>query len=200
MLEHLFGSKTRLKLLKIFFRKSSESFFVRELTRILDVQINAVRRELILLLKADIIKEMENINIEKKAEEKSGSNLRKYYTLNKESILYPELQALLVKAQVLGEKKFTDEIIEKAGDLKLFILAGQFTGDKSAPSDMLLVGKIKERSIMLIVKKYEVEFGFEIRYTLMTEEEFTDRRHVMDKFLFSIFEIGHIKVLNKLNV
>lgn len=200
MLEHLFGSKTRLKLLKIFFRKPSESFFVRELTRILGVQINAVRRELDLLLKADIIKEIENINIKKKVEEKSGSNLRKYYALNKESILYSELHALLVKAQVLGEKKFTDEIIQKAGDLKLFILTGQFNGDKSAPSDMLLVGKIKERCVMLIVKKYEIEFGFEIRYTLMTEEEFIDRRHVMDKFLFSIFEIGHIKVLNKLNL
>jgi len=197
MLEHLFGSKTRLKLLRTFFRKPDDSFYVRELTRILDVQINAVRRELELLVKSDLVQESKDKSLDK--EKKNGSSLRKYYRINKESILYPEMQALLVKAQVLGERKFTDEIKSKSGDLKLFILTGQFTGDKRAPSDMLLVGKLKEISISRIVKKYEKEFGFEIRFTLMTESEFSDRRHVMDKFLFSIFEVGHVKILNKID-
>ena len=195
MLEHLFGSKTRLKLLKIFFRESDSVFFVRELTRILDVQINAIRRELVLLLQSGLVKE-----IELKKEAKGNSRLRKYYTLNKESILYPEMQALLVKAQVLGEQKFTNEITAKAGDVKLFILSGQFTNDKNAPSDMLLVGKIKEMTVMKIIKNYEKEFGFEIRYTLMAENEFADRRNVMDKFLFSMFDVGHVKVVNKFDV
>ena len=197
MLEHLFGSKTRLKLLKTFFRRSDSAFFVRELTRLLDAQINAIRRELDLLIKSGLVKEVKMPD-NKKME--GNSRLRKYYALDKESILYPEMQALLIKAQVLGEQKFTREIIEKAGDIKLFVLAGQFTGDKNTPSDILLVGKIKEITAMKIIKNYEKEFGFEIRYTLMTESEFSDRRHVMDKFLFSMFEAGHIKVVNKFDV
>ncbi len=170
---------------------------MRELTRILEVQINAIRRELELLVKSGLIRE---VSAGVDADKKGAAGLRKYYCLNRESILYPEMHALLVKAQVLGEQKFTDETKKKAGDIKLFILTGQFTGDKRAPSDMLLVGKIKERSVSLIVKKYEKEFGFEIRYTLMAENEFNDRRHVMDKFLFSMFEAEHIKVVNKLSV
>ena len=197
MLEYLFGSKTRLKLLKTFFRKSDSAFYVRELTRMLDAQINAIRRELDLLFKAGLIKETEASN---KNEADGASRLRKYYILNKESILYPEMHALLIKAQVLGEQKFSNEIIAKAGDIKLFVLTGQFTSDKNAPSDMLLVGKIKEMTVMKVIKNYEKEFGFEIRYTLMTESEFSDRRHVMDKFLFSMFEVGHIKVVNKFGV
>lgn len=194
MLEHIFGSKTRLKLLKIFFRKPSDSFFVRELTRLLDVQINAIRRELELLVRSTLIKEAAN----KSEENKSGVTLRKYYTLNKESILYLEMHALLVKDQSLGEVKFTDELVEKAGDVKLLILGGQFTGSKSVPTDMLLVGNIKEKTVSRLISKYEKEFGFEIRYTIFSEKEFGERRHVMDKFLFSIFEAPHVKVVNKL--
>jgi Fe2+ or Zn2+ uptake regulation protein len=198
MLEHLFGSKTRLKLLRTFFRKPEEAFYVRELTRILDVQINAVRRELEILVSSGLVVEVDKDKVSK--DKGNGSNLRRYYSLNKESILYPEMHALLVKAQVLGEQKFSDEIQNKAECIKLFILTGQFTSDKRAPSDILLVGNIKERAVLLIVKKYEKEFGFEIRYTLMTEDEFVDRRHVMDKFLFSMFDGKHLKVVNKLGV
>lgn len=198
MLEHLFGSKTRLKLLKVFFRKPDTLFYVRELTRILEVQINAIRRELDLLVQSGMVKEMENND--KSQDEISGAHLRKYYALNKESILYEEMRALLTKAQMIGEQQFVSEILEKAGDIKLFIVTGHFTGDKKAPIDIMLVGDIKEITFSKIIKKYEKEFGFDVRYTLMTESEFADRRHVMDKFLFSIFEAGHTKILNKLSL
>jgi len=51
-----------------------------------------------------------------------------------------------------------------------------------------------------LVKKYEQEFGGDINYTLMTVTEFEDRRQVMDRFLFSLFEAKHLKVVDKLNV
>jgi len=194
MLEHIFGSKTRLKLLKIFFRKSDSSFYIRELTRLLGAQINAIRRELGLLLLSTLIQETTN-----RTAKTGNAKLRRYYTLNKESILYPEMHALLVKAQALGEKKFSDEIITKAGTVKLLVLTGQFTGDKSSATDVLVAGEIKDKTLAKIIKKYEKEFGFEIRYTIFTEVEFKDRRHIMDKFLFSIFEAAHVKVVNKLN-
>lgn len=194
MLEHLFGSKTRLKLLKTFFRDPAKSYFVRELTRLTETQINAVRRELVILIKADLVKEVEVVAEPGDA----ASKLKKYYALNAESILYPELNALLIKAQVLGEQKFIDEVKIKSGELKLFLLTGSFTGDKNAPSDMLLVGNVKEKSVTNLIKKYEMEFGFEIRYTIMTEQEFYDRRHVMDKFLYALFEGESMKVLDLL--
>ena len=199
MLEHLFGSKTRLKVLKIFFRDSEKDFYVRELTRVLDVQINAIRRELEILYKSGLIKEVD-IKDKKIKGSKAGSSLRKYYSLDKESILYPELNALLLKAQVLGEQKFVNEIKNKGGDIKLFLLTGKFTCDKRSPSDLLLVGDLKERGVARIVAKHEKEFGFDIRYTTMTEQEFYDRRHVMDKFLYALFEADNVRVVDKLVV
>ena len=46
MLEQIFGSKTRVKLLHIFLSNPEEWFFVRELTRKLKQQVNSVRVEL----------------------------------------------------------------------------------------------------------------------------------------------------------
>jgi len=196
MLEHLFGSKTRLKLLKTFFREPERSFFVRELTRIMGVQINAVRRELKLLISADIIKEVD-APIDMKIS-KAGATLRKYYLLNDESILYPELQALLLKGQILGEQEFVKELKDKSGDVKMFLLTGRFTNELNAFSDILLVGNLKERTVAKLIDQYEKEFGFDIRYTTMTEQEFYDRQHVMDKFLFSMFEGKYILVVDGL--
>jgi len=198
MLEYLFGSKTRLKLLRLFFRDPLASFYVRELTRLLDIQINAVRRELELLIQSGLVKEIEQAHPVDSG--KAGVNLRKYYALNTESILYPEMHALLIKAQVLGEQKLVNEIQEKGGDIVFFLMTGKFTNEKRAKTDMLLVGKLKEQTIAKIIARYEKEFGFEILYTTMSEQEFFDRRHMMDKFLFSLFEGEHVKVANRLRI
>lgn len=198
MLEHLFGSKTRFKLLKTFFRHPEKSFYVRELERLLGAQINAIRRELGILLLAELIKELE-INPAKDDIEQ-GSALRRYYTLNTDSMLFSEMQALLLKAQLLGEKKFMEDIKEKGGKIKLLLLSGRFTGEQRAPSDLLIVGDLKEKAILRIIRRYEKEFGFEVRYTLMSEKEFTDRRQMMDKFLYTMFEVENIKEVNKFNI
>ncbi len=198
MLEHLFGSKTRFRMLRLFFRDSTQSFYVRELARMIDVQINAVRRELELLIRATLVMEVTAPgNINKK---KAGAGLRKYYTINTASLLFPEMQALLVKAQMLGEQEFINTIREKSGDIKLLLLTGQFVGNSEVQSDMLVIGKIKERTFSKLITEYEKEVGFDIRYTTMTPEEFFERRQMMDKFIFSLFESKGVVVVNELGV
>lgn len=199
MLEQLFGSKTRLKLLRLFFRDPSESFFVREISRQIDTQINAVRRELELLLKFDIIQEKEEKK-KKSDATKAGALLRKYYQLNSQSIIYSELQALLLKDKIIGQKEFMKDLEDKTGDIKLLVLSGEFTGATDAPTDLLIVGEIKPRTLIKLVEQYEKDLGFNIRFTTMSLDEFQDRRYVMDKFIYGIFEAEHLKVVNKLGV
>ena len=55
MIEQLFGSKTRVKLLQLFYSNPNRAFYVREITRKIDEQINSVRRELSNLLSIGII-------------------------------------------------------------------------------------------------------------------------------------------------
>src|SRR3982750_911239 len=55
MIDQLFGSKTRVKLLQLFYSNPNRAFYVREITRKIDEQINSVRRELSNLLSIGII-------------------------------------------------------------------------------------------------------------------------------------------------
>jgi len=198
MLEQLFGSKTRLRVLRLLFRFPEKYFFVRELARELGTQINAIRREIELLERSGLIIEVKEAQKSKTAE--YGASLRKYFKLNQESLLYPEMKSLVSKIQLLGEEALIKDVQDKGGKIKLFLLTGRFTHDLKAPSDVLIVGDIKERSLTKIFSDYEKELGFEIRFTLMSEAEFKERRHMMDKFLFSLFETENMKVVNELNV
>ena len=78
MVEQLFGSKTRVKLLKLFMSNPNRSFYVREITRKIDEQINSVRRELSNLLSIGIIKS-----------DSSGHKL--YYEVDQDYEFYPAL-------------------------------------------------------------------------------------------------------------
>lgn len=197
MLEQLFGSKTRVKVLKTLYREPEKPFFVRELGRAIGAQINAVRREIEVLVKMGLVEEVENLEADTS---KSGATLRKYYQLNPQCIIYNELQALLLKGQVMGEQEFIETLKKKSGTVLLLALTGVFTGDTEAPTDLLIVGDLKPCTIAKVITEYEKTFGFPIRFTTMTEKEFAERRYVMDKFLFSIFEAKHLKAVNYLEI
>jgi hypothetical protein len=197
MLEHFFGSRTRLKLLKLFFRSPDRSFYVRELARTIDTQLNAVRREISNLQKLKIIKQtvVQEVNLED-----GGTGRSKFYQVDEQSPLFNELRALLTKSEVLEEQQLIEEIKAKGGKLKLFLLTGIFTGEKDATTDILVVGKLKANVLSKLIRRYENDLGKTVRYTFMTEEEFKDRRHIGDRFLFAILEAKHVFVVNELNV
>jgi len=179
------------------FQHPETAYYVRELTRLLDVQINAIRREITLLLQMGILQEIEKTKTELGG--KSGASLRKYYAINPQCIFYEDLFNLFMKDQTLGEQEFFTEILDQAGTIKLFLLTGRFTNVHDVGSDMLLVGKVKGRILEKLIKKHEKDYGFEIRYTIMTEKEYAERRYVMDKFLFSLFEGKHVLLKDELS-
>ncbi len=186
MLEYLFGSKTRLKLLRLFFSHPEEKFYVRELSRRLGAQINSIRRELGHLLEAKIIifNEIEG-------------DKRKYFCLNPDGVINSELQSLLLKAQIWGEKQLV-EAIKNLGNVDYLVLSGRFTGVKDSPADLLIVGNISRKELASLVRLFEKEFGNEARYSVMTLKEFIYRRDVADKFLSDLLEKPHLVAVDKI--
>src|SRR3989338_3699877 len=193
MLEYLFGSKTRVRLLRLFFAAPEKMYFVSELTRILDVQINAVRRELELLQEAGIVEEVKVPDAPGEAQ-----SVKKYYRLSQGSLIFPELQALLYKEKLLNEHNFIEELKEKNPGIKILVLSGHFTDDDKAPTDMLIVGDVRESSVTKLIEQFEHDHRVSFRYTFMKEQEFLDRRHIMDRFLFTLFESKIIKAVDEL--
>jgi len=188
MLEQLFGSQTRMKLLHLFLSNPEEKYFVRELTRILDSQINAIRRELENLEELGII-----ILVKNEGEEVN----RKFYRSNTKFVLYPELKSIFQKSQFLLEKKFANAL-KKAGKIFYLALTGSFVGDKNVPIDLLIVGNLQKKKFAKVLKSFEKDLRREINYTLFDKEEFNYRRSVADRFLYSILDAEKIVMIDEI--
>lgn len=197
MLEQIFGSKTRVKLLNIFFHAPERSFYVREIARLAESQLNAIRRELSNLEKVGLI--IPVVLDKDEAEESAGTGRSKYFKLNLASLLYTEMKALLFKAQMLYERELIEVLKEKAGKVKILLFTGCFTDAKEAETDILLVGEIKPLLVSRLIADFEKKLGKSLRYTIMSEREYNDRREIGDKFLYSIFEGKHIMVVDELS-
>lgn len=195
-LEQLFGSKTRARLMALFLQYSEEAFFVREMTRKVDAQLNSVRRELQNLMDLGIV-------CEKKAKQVSGRTLplsekKKYYQVETSSLLFEDLRALFQKIQVLLKNNFVQEMDTK-GKIDFLAFTGRFLNLAEVRTDLLIVGDIKQKAVEKMISEFEKEMGHEINFTLMPKEEFVYRRQVTDRFLSSILDAEKIIMINRLS-
>lgn len=184
MLEQLFGSRTRVKLLRLFLHDPERRFYVRELTRVVDEHLNSVRRELLHLEQAGLILTYEE-------------DRKKYYRVNTAWVLYPELRSLMIKSQLAG----TEELMEKLkqlGDIRKLVLSGCFVEGSSAPTDILIVGSVDTRELKSVLDDFQKGFDREIYYTLLTPEEFAWRQEIGDRFLFEMFQSKHLVLVDRL--
>lgn len=199
MLEEIFGSKTRHRLLRLFFKNTESDFFVREMARRLNTQINAVRRELERLQKAQIIMsgEKKEPALPMNSRDAAAEAKRKYFRWNKNGPLNQELQAILLKDEILSERNFIETLKKMAG-IDYLVLSGRFSGAEDSPTDLLVVGNITHKETQRLVRLFEGQSGEELRYTVMPRREFLYRRDVADRFLTDLFGRKHVVAINRL--
>lgn len=179
MIEQLFGSKTRVKLLQMFFSNPNRSFYVREITRKIDEQINSVRRELANLLSIGII-----------SSDDTGNRL--YYEVNQKYEYYKALSVIFGKgsAKELGKipSVKTDDVsdIRAIGNVQLAILTGQFTRDNTPGIDLLIVGDVNHTKAQKYITDMEEKENKEIRFVIMDLKEYEYRKQVKDRFLLTV--------------
>lgn len=193
MLENIFGSRTRVKLLKLFLNHSEEKFFVREISRSIEEKINSVRRELENLEKVGLIKAVAETDSSPIKKDK-----KKFYTVDTDFILYPEFKNLILKSRLLLERSLAQEI-NNLGKIKFLMLTGFFVDNTKAKTDLLLVGNIDRQKLKKLIAKMEKSFEQEIRFTVMSTQEFNYRNQITDKFLFEVMEGKKIVLVDNLN-
>ena len=182
MLKRLFTSNTRIKLLTLFCSNPDNEYFIRELTRKLDEQINSVRRELDNLKKLGLLKT-------------KSKNRKKYYIVNKNFIIFGELKNIVMKA--LSDKENIAKRIAGFGNLDVIILSGIFV-DKESAIDLLLVGDV-DRKHLEDFFAHELETARPVRFSIMNKEEYLYRRKCKDKFINDLMEDpDNIVALNKI--
>lgn len=180
MLKRLFTSKVRIKLLTVFLNNPEQDFFIRELTRRLDEQINSVRRELDNLKKIGLLSS-------------KTKNRKKYYTVNKNFIFFDELKTIVNKGDTASNS--LSESIQKLGQVDLILLSGQFV-NKESDVDLLIVGNIDKQKLSSFLDK---ELENSIKFSLMPKEDFLYRIKLNDKFILdSLKDQDNIITVNKI--
>lgn len=197
MIDKLFGSKTRVKLLHLFTNHPGQSFYVREITRLIDEQINSVRRELSNMLEVGIITS-------------DTADNKLYYQANQRYEFYKPLRAIFAGESMDTEEKSPEQkasvnqnqidIIEAIPSLRLAIFAGVLVKGSTASVDVLLVGNIaaaKAKAAISMIEKLE---GRELNYTVLPYDEFYYRLSVRDKFITEVLANKHSVAVDKDNI
>lgn len=198
MIEQLFGSKTRVKLLQLFYSNPNRSFYVREITRKIDEQINSVRRELANLLNIGIIVS-------------DTTNNRLYYEVNQEFEHYQPLRQIFGTPSKTSTKKSADGVSAKSsvseqdklkglGNIELALYTGQFTRDERSGIDFLIVGDINQNALQKFISELEAQEGKDVRYTHMPSQEFGYRRDIKDRFITTVLESKKQILIDKNNI
>lgn len=182
MLKRLFTSSVRIKILDLFFHNTEDEYYIRELTRLLDEQINSVRRELTNLKKAGILKS-------------KTKTRKKYYYLDKDFMLYDELKSIFLKASAENNK--LSQAISKLGNIQLLVLSGNFV-QTEADADLLIVGEIDKFEL---ANYLETKINYPVRFSVMSKEDFNYRLECNDQFVLSMIkDAKSITPINKLGV
>lgn len=158
-LKNLFVSQVRVNMLKLFMLNPKTAFHVRAITRKIDAEINAVRRELDNLIYLGLLKKEQFKN-------------RLNYSLHEHFPFYDEVLGMIIKEEGIGKA-----IVQGRGmsGVKFAFISIPFLrGRPAGPNDidLLIVGRVPMRRIADLVKEEEKRRGNEINYAILTEGEF----------------------------
>ena len=179
ILKALFSSQTRVKLLSTFLLNPEREYFIRELTRVLNEQINSIRRELENLRKIGLVKARHR-------------NRKKYYRIDQDFFLYVDLRSLFSKV-VQGESPLVNSVRNLA-NVELVLLAGAFCGTESKV-DLLIVGDVQRELIeALLLQDRNLK---DSKYSIFSKADFLYRLSLKDRFVTDILnDPRHLFIVN----
>ena len=204
VLEKLFGSSARVKILRLFLFNPEVLFTLGVVSRRAKVTLPSARRELALLKSMNLVKQkevvIENIVKLKRGKIKNQKKKVQGVALNPLFPFLHSLKSLILNAAPVDRKKLVSDI-NGIGRIKLLILSGIFTQNNNSRTDLFLVGNsIKEGKLDRVVKNVEAEIGREITYAVLSTDDFLYRLGMYDRFVRDVLDYPHEKVINKLNI
>ncbi len=151
----------------VFLLNLEEEYFIRELTRKLDEQINSIRRELDNLKKLGFLRS-------------KTKNRKKYFYVNKNFIFLDELKSIMTKA--LSSNQSMVKELKKMGDIKVLILSGVFVDKEESTVDMLIVGDMDREKLTTYINN-DIRTKRPLRYSIMNEADYRYRLDCNDQFI-----------------
>ena len=203
ILNALFGSMTKVKVLRFFLFNEGKPFLLKELVERTKSTADALKKELTVLVKADIVrkrevsKEVQVLRGTKTVTKKlSGTG----YILNPGFAYLEPLKNLLTIASLHADESLARRFAT-AGRIKLFVAAGVFTQNWDSRIDLLIVGDdLNLTKIESVIKVIESEIGKEISYSAFETLDFEYRLGIHDRLIRDILDYPHVTLLDRIGV
>lgn len=198
-IDALFGSKTRVKLMHLFFNNPNKSFYVREITRLIDEQINSVRRELANMLNVGVIS---NDTVDNKL----------YYQIDHSYPYFDAFEQIFGDNLPKAKSRVKQPVVDDSGDpvwmqtirdmngVRVAIGAGILVEGSASGVDLVIVGNVAAAKLKSAIAAIEKAEGRDINYTSLTYDEFYYRYSVRDRFIMEILAGKYVVVVDKDNV
>lgn len=203
ILENLFESRIKVKLIKIFLRNQDKYFSLEEIIKKTKEDSSSVRYQLKKLIDIGFVKTILTKKIKIKnhyTNEKIFSKNRRFFLLNKDFKFLEELNNIFSKSTSIEKSKFLEKL-KSFGKLKLVLLSGIFINREDTRVDLLIVGDgIDEVSLSQFMAEIEDEVGKEIRYAYLETNDFYYRLDMFDNFIKTVLEEPSEIVLDELGI
>ncbi len=175
----------RLRILETYMSDIKSAFHVRGLVRDLDEEINAVRRELLNLQSAGILKSV-----------KDGNKI--VYTIDKDCPIIWELRGMFFKESSIGKLLYSS--LSPVEGIKVAIVTDAFLKGKYQDKedvDMLFIGNMKIRELSSVVNSLEKELGRVIKFVAMTVDDYDFGKKKKDPILMNALIKDKIMIIGK---
>jgi hypothetical protein len=185
MLKNLFISKVRIRILERYMSNTKASFHVRGLVRELGEEINAVRRELLNLKSAGILKSI-----------KDGNKI--VYTIDKSCPIIWELRSMFFKESEMGQLLYSK--LSTVNGITVGIVTDAFLQNKHenpTDIDMIFIGDMKVKELTTVMSALEKELDRVIKYAAMKPEDYEFGRRKKDPILMNALQNDKIIILGK---
>jgi predicted transcriptional regulator len=202
ILEKLFGSPARVRIMRLFVFNPNDVFDPKEVGERTQSFPSHVRREIANMEKMGLIKAKTTFKNTGRKTKKGQEIKRKVqgYILNEKFPYLYELEALITNTIPLKNGAMVRKI-NKTGKIKLIIVAGIFTQDPDSRVDLLVVGdNLRRGALENAIKFIESEVGKELRYAAFETSDFHYRLSVYDKLVKDILDFPHHRVMDKIGL
>ncbi|MFQ6015801.1 MAG: nucleotidyltransferase domain-containing protein [Anaerolineae bacterium] len=174
MLELLFSSSARVKVLTLLLTNPENRFYQREIQALTGLPVRAVQRELARL---------ETLGLLQRAAEGN----RVYYSVDRGFFLFPELKGLVLKTAGLGS--FLREHLASEERISVAFIYGSYAADQETTTsdiDLLVVGEISSKDLHAALRQAQDVMHREINYVLYSPAEFCQKAQEGDGFLQNV--------------
>lgn len=187
VLDKLFGSPYRAKLLRLFVANPDTVFDLKTIGKRVGTVPAKVRKDLALLQAIAFVKT-------------KSKNKVNGWQLDTTFPFISHLRTLLT-TELLYKRTALMRRFKSVGKLKFLAISGLFIQDPNSRADLVIVGdNLKRPAVDKAVRAIEAEIGHDLKYATFDTTDFLYRYNSSDKFVRDLLDYPHERIINKLAV